>query len=214
MWHNIAYFIIGISLFFVLPKLTDKAEKLNIYSGKRNLFGLVSLGFILIGLNCFNLPDGANIALLISYAFEYTAACMDQAYKEVYVFLHICAFVPLFILYVATPIPLYVWGAALLFAALAFGFSLFYGLSDSFAFAVQGMITTFVLYNNNSSANIYYLLLYELVGMFITYSIFFAVQLLKRNVNRKGNCKEPKAFIPYIYSVDVLILFVVKYVKL
>lgn len=138
---------------------------------------------------------------------------MDQVYKEVYVFLHICAFVPLFILYVATPIPLCA-GAALLFAALAFGFSLFYGLSDSFAFAVQGMITTFVLYNNNSSVNLYYLLLYELVGMFITYSIFFAVQLLKRNVNRKGNCKEPKAFIPYIYSVDVLILFVVKYVKL
>lgn len=63
-----------------------------------------------------------------------------------------------------------------------------YGCADSYAFCACALAETAL---GISAAGF-------LTHMLLAYLLLFAVQLLRRNLNRKGNLREPVPFLPYI----------------
>jgi hypothetical protein len=77
-------------------------------------------------------------------------------------------------------------------------FSKMYGKADCYAFCVCSM----ALAAEGFGFEMY------VVHMAAAFTLLAALQLLRGNVNRRGNLKEPVAFLPYItVSLGVILLF-------
>lgn len=89
-------------------------------------------------------------------------------------------------------------GGLLLFAMLQFTlFSRMYGLADCYAFTCCSM----VLCSLGGGIREY------LLQMLLAILLLGIVQLFRKNVNRRGNLREPVAFLPYIAASFFLMVF-------
>lgn len=85
-----------------------------------------------------------------------------------------------------------------LFGILQFGlFSRFYGKADCFAFVCCSLVLA--AYGGG--------LREYLLHMLLAISLLGGVQILRDNINTRGNLKRPVAFIPYIAPAFYLVLF-------
>lgn len=88
-----------------------------------------------------------------------------------------------------------IWNLAVFAALQALIFRRMYGGADCLAFCLCAVCR----------AVFHGTLLDDLLQMLLTFVLLAAVQLLKRNVNRKGNLKEPVPLIPYIAAAMLLL---------
>ncbi len=124
------------------------------------------------------------------------AAYSDYLFHEIYNFVYIPAIAGSIFRIVFMEISVIVVIELIIFCIVQFFlFSRFYGLSDCIAFSTCALYMT----ADNAGLKKYLYL------MSITFILLAIVQLVKKNINRKGNLKRPVGLIPYI-AVSMMIM--------
>lgn len=117
------------------------------------------------------------------------ATITDVQTYEVYDFLHVIGAFPGIIILIKQGIGFSNWLGLLLFMAMQFFiFGRLYGLADCMGFCVCAI---YICIRNPST-------LTYLFHMALAFCILGIVQGARKNINKKGNLKEPVAFFPYI----------------
>ncbi len=128
-----------------------------------------------------------SYGVLASYLL--VATITDIQTYEVYDFLHIIGAFSGIVLLIKQGISLSNWQGLILFIAIQFiVFGRLYGLADCMGFCVCAI---FICIRNPST-------LVYLFHMALAFCLLGIVQGARRNINIKGNLKEPVAFFPYI----------------
>ena len=209
----VLYILIWIPVIILSSRFSIKMEDRIIISKKEYITGFLCSLITGVLLFVLKIPlfDGCMLSLCLS--LQFICACMDNRYKEVYDLFHIISLISMILLFFFGQER---WKdinylSMICFCVFQILFIFVYGLSDIFAFVIMGLIITYIYYPDNISQisiinNIMQGGLYLLSGMAIAYFIFFIMQLIKKNVNKWGNCKEKAPFIPAIFMTDILLL--------
>ncbi len=156
------------------------------------------------GFEMAEIPTVTDIGIFLFMGFLLVAAIMDWETREVYNMIWMVAIaiwcVCLFAQMCGEKDAVTVDGRlaeVIIFALLQqFFFCRFYGRADCHAFCCSAMFLSL-----QGKGIVYYLL-----HMLIALGSLAIVQLLEKNINRKGNLKEPVAFVPYIAIAFVLVV--------
>ncbi len=190
----------------ILSELSEKLEGKPTVNKLSFICGFAFTLFPSVYILNYQISYTEIICLSLCLASQFVAASMDHLYKEVYDFFHVLSLISMVILFCFGNVKwsnLNLLGIGI-FIGIQLIFSLTYGLSDMFAFDIMGLIVAYqicVTYKPRTAykIDVWNYLLYSISSMLLCYIVFAIIQAFKKNINRKGNCKEKAALIPSIY---------------
>ena len=182
----------------VLDCLTQKYDKQRVLYRPEALAACISAMTLLMVVFLYINPPIIYALFGGFFGGQICAALMDAKDMEVADIYHIWSFVsvaPLILLGFLAKFSL--WNVVI-FVLIQFVFRFFnaYAESDVFAFILMSLL----VYTLGGT------LVVMVAAQLVAYVYIFIPNLIRGNVNKKGNLKEVKAFIPYIYLAESTIL--------
>ncbi len=194
--------LFGLSV-IVLDGLTQKYDHQRVLYRVESLMGCIT--FLTLIMTVFTLNNVPALYGILGLFFggQFCAAVMDAKDMKVADIYHIWSFVPLIPLVILFFLSGLSFWNIVLFIILQIVFRLFgaYADSDVIAFVLMGLF----IYSLGGT------ILLMIGAQLVSYILLFIPEMIGKNVNRAGNLKTVKPFIPYIFLSETIVLCVVMF---